>query len=160
MNDFNHLHVVISATVRNPPRTVAAMDAWLLETVAAVNMKVLMGPFSTRCETAGNVGVTGIVVIETSHLSCHCWEEASEPFMNVDLYSCATFKPDDVVQTIRKHFDASAVTVLFIDRNDNEAVPHVIEEYIETFPLPVKKLSFWDALAERMSQGLWAMWDL
>ena len=121
MQNFDHLHVIISATVRNPPRTVEAMDTWLLDTVRAVDMKVLMGPFSTRCTTEGNVGVTGVVVIETSHLSCHSWEEADVPFLNVDLYSCKTFDPDVVVELIRQHFNAITVTVMFIDRNNPEA---------------------------------------
>jgi len=127
MQDLDHKHVLVTAAVRKPPQTIEQMNAWLLDTVKAVDMKVLMGPYTMRCETAGNVGITGVVVIETSHVTAHCWEEAPTPFINIDLYSCKAFDPNDVVETIKRHFDPYYVRVMFIDRNDPEA--KIINQY-------------------------------
>lgn len=122
MQDLNHQHVMIHATFARPPKTVEEMDAWLVDVVDAVDMKVLMGPFSTHCATPGNVGVTGVIVLETSHASAHCWDEAKVPFMNCDLYSCKRFDVEAIIEILMR-FEPYYVHVMLVDRNHNGVAP-------------------------------------
>ena len=113
----DHRHIVLTARgLAAPPRTAEAVSAWLDRLVAAVGMKVLMGPYATRCETPGNEGCTGVVVIETSHASVHIWDRVPEPFAKIDLYSCRTFGSDKVLRLVEE-FRPTAVEWLVLDRN-------------------------------------------
>jgi S-adenosylmethionine/arginine decarboxylase-like enzyme len=122
---MNHQHIIISAhNLAKPPRTRVEMVAWLSEMVDAIGMKTLMGPYATRCETAGNEGVTGVVVIETSHISCHCWDSVEEPFLKADVYSCKEFDTKTVLEMFQR-FRPSHIEYLGIDRNDRMVVSDV-----------------------------------
>ena len=116
MAPHDHRHLILKATgLRAPPRDPAAVEAWLLRLVRAVRMKVLLGPFAVRCDTPGNEGVTGAVVIETSHAAVHVWEGA-DPFLQLDLYSCAWFGSGEVTRLVDE-FAPEAVEWTVVDRN-------------------------------------------
>jgi S-adenosylmethionine/arginine decarboxylase-like enzyme len=120
---FDHRHIVLKAAgLGDVVPDTADMGIWLLKVVDAVGMRVLRGPYVVRCETPGNVGVTGTVIIETSHCSIHVWEEAEGgPFLQFDLYSCATFGSHQVVALVRDRFAPAAISWTLIDRNGPEA---------------------------------------
>lgn len=124
---LNHRHIVVSGhRLRTPLRTSEDMSAWLLELVRKVGMAVLFGPIVQRCDTPGNEGVTGVVCIETSHASAHCWDQVAEPFVKADLYSCAHFDAEAVVGHMRA-FGPEWVTFVVTDRN-GDGVPAVLEQ--------------------------------
>jgi S-adenosylmethionine/arginine decarboxylase-like enzyme len=126
MHDLNlfHLHMVGKAYIKNPPTTVEAINDWLIDLVEKIQMKILIGPFSVDCKTLGNEGITGALVIETSHLSGHCWHLVDRPFLMWDVYSCVVYDPEVVLQTIHTHFDLEQCNYALIDRND---VPYVVK---------------------------------
>ncbi len=45
----------------------------------------------------GNRGITGVVMIETSHISIHIWDEITPALVQCDVYSCAEFQRGEVV---------------------------------------------------------------
>lgn len=47
-------------------------------------------------------GVTGIVVLSTSHVAVHTWPHRA--YLILDLYSCRDFSSRPVLKTIRRHF--------------------------------------------------------
>src|SRR4051812_24604341 len=115
--DLDHRHIVLTARgLAAPPRTAEAVTGWLERLVSAVGMKVLMGPYATRCDTPGNEGCTGVVMIETSHASIHVWDRVAEPFAKIDLYSCRAFGSGQVFRLIEE-FRPAAVEWLVLDRN-------------------------------------------
>lgn len=119
---FNHRHLVLKATgLRSPGGDPVDLGRWLESVVAAVRMKVLAGPFVVRCDTPGNEGATGAVVIETSHCSVHVWErrDASPdgPYLQFDLYSCAWFGSGEVLDLVLKAFRPAHVGWTVFDRN-------------------------------------------
>jgi S-adenosylmethionine/arginine decarboxylase-like enzyme len=117
MQNLNHKHIVVTAyNLKNPPKTSFEVERWLLKLVDAVNMKVLLGPFCTRCDTPGNEGVTGIVCIETSHASIHVWDNRQEPYAQMDLYSCDDFDTKAVFELL-KEFKPFRIDGIVIDRN-------------------------------------------
>ena len=116
--DLHHIHLLGKAYLRNPPVDEQSANDWLLDLVATIEMKVLIGPFSIHCETLGNEGVTGAVVIETSHCSGHFWHKVERPFVTFDVYSCVNFSPETVLKNLHKHFDVEVCEYALIDRND------------------------------------------
>ena len=126
MQELNHLHLLVSASVKNPPREPEVFNNWMKELVEKVNMVVLMGPYSTYCETHGNEGLTGLVCIETSHSSAHFWEnDEGIPFLRFDLYSCKTFDPQAVIKHM-EIFDPIQIDYTLVDRNSAKIV--ILEE--------------------------------
>ena len=56
-------------------------------------------------------GVTGVIVLSTSHCAIHTWplrvdEPAREMFV-LDVYSCRTFEPLPIIRLLRRRFDVS-----------------------------------------------------
>ena len=91
-----------------------SIETWLREVVKAVDMEILIDPIVEWCGIEGNEGVTGVVVITTSHLAIHIWE--NERYAKVDLYSCKDFDPDDVLDMCEK-LSATKASYMVIDRN-------------------------------------------
>lgn len=116
IHHLNHKHLIVTAFVENPPKEAEPIKKWLAELVDLVNMKTLMGPYSIRCNTHGNEGVTGVVVIETSHCSMHSFE-TEKPFIKFDLYSCDDFSVDAVLKHLNR-FGLISTEHILIDRND------------------------------------------
>lgn len=115
---LDHKHMLGKAFLRNPPRTVEIANEWLTKLVDLIDMKILMGPYSIDCQTLGNEGVTGVVVIETSHASFHCWHAVEKPFLMFDVYSCVDFDPETVRAHIHEYFDIEWIDYGVFDRND------------------------------------------
>ena len=123
--DLNHKHIIVTAHIKFPPVDAEIVDYWLRELVDKVDMKILFGPHTTYCETEGNVGVTGVVCIETSHASIHIWNEAEPPFLKFDLYSCKDFSSDVVIDHLN-YFGLIDYEYMIIDRNNGiEIKEHV-----------------------------------
>lgn len=59
-------------------------------------------------------GVTGVVVIEESHLSIHTWPENG--YAAVDFYTCGDVRPELAVELLSAQLRAARVEVLEIAR--------------------------------------------
>ena len=60
-------------------------------------MKIIGGPYVRYVTKEGNKGVTGIVMIETSHIAVHIWDENLPALVQCDVYSCAEFSSNEVL---------------------------------------------------------------
>ncbi len=54
-------------------------------------------------------GVTGVVVLSTSHCSIHTWPARDKPFFVLDVYSCRDFDPGLVLTFLRDTFKTTSV---------------------------------------------------
>lgn len=86
--EIKHKHLIIRAEVDNPLTDPELCKNWLRELVGLLEMKVLVGPFAAYCNNPGNKGVTGAVIIETSHMAIHIWDEDSPSIVQFDVYTC------------------------------------------------------------------------
>ena len=84
--------------------------------IASINMKILMGPYVKYCEMEGNRGITGIAVIETSHITIHVWDEPNPALMQIDVYSCAEFDPYRIAEKIKNDFDVVKIDYKYLNR--------------------------------------------
>jgi len=114
---MNHKHLLIYAQVNKPPTDAVQLNDWLANLVSLIDMKILMGPYSKYLDVEGNRGITGIVVIETSHISCHFWDEEKPGLLQMDVYSCKEFD-SSIVEKALQAFEPILIKTILIDRND------------------------------------------
>ena len=92
-----HKHLLIRAEVKHPITSERELKKWLRDLVNVIDMKIVRGPYANYIEMPGNRGVTGMVMIETSHIAFHAWDEERPSLVQCDVYSCAEFSISDVL---------------------------------------------------------------
>lgn len=113
-----HEHLIVRANVKAPPTDPVFLEGWLLELIEAIGMKVLMGPYVTYSNVVGNRGITGVAVIETSHIALHVWDECDPGMLQLDVYSCAPVDTSVVLEHIQQ-FEPTHVDFKFLDREND-----------------------------------------
>ena len=111
-----HKHLIIRAEAIKPPVDEKLLKEWFLEFVKAINMKLFMGPYVKYCEMKGNRGITGVAVIETSHIVMHVWDEPNPALMQFDVYSCGDFNHTDICKKIMEDFDIHKIEYKYLNR--------------------------------------------
>ena len=69
-----HKHLIIRAEASRPPMDEEQLVEWMKEFVDSIDMKIFMGPYVKYCKMPGNRGITGVAIIETSHITMHIWD--------------------------------------------------------------------------------------
>ena len=111
-----HKHLIIRAEANKVPTDEEQLTEWLREFIDSINMKILMGPYVKYCKMEGNRGITGIAVIETSHIAIHVWDEPNPALMQIDVYSCAEFDVDEIAEKIKSDFDVIKLDYKYLNR--------------------------------------------
>ena len=111
-----HKHLIIRAEANRVPTDEEQLTEWLKEFIDSINMKILMGPYVKYCKMEGNRGITGIAVIETSHIAIHVWDEPNPALMQIDVYSCAEFNVDEIANKIKSDFDVVKLDYKYLNR--------------------------------------------
>lgn len=81
-------------------------------------MKLLSGTYSTYVNEKGNKGMTSVDIIETSHIALHIWDEVNPGLMQLDVYSCADFNPQDIFNVVNELFKTIKMEYKFLDREN------------------------------------------
>jgi S-adenosylmethionine/arginine decarboxylase-like enzyme len=93
LTNLVHKHLIVRATLGYCPDNPEWVKEWLAHLVNVIDMKILSGPHVARVDNVvGNIGCTGVVIIETSHIAVHFWEETG--LMQLDVYTCGQFNKD------------------------------------------------------------------
>ena len=92
-----HKHLIIRAEVNRPITSEKEIKRWLRNLVNKIDMKIIKGPYVSYVSKEGNRGVTGVVMIETSHIAIHIWDETTPALVQCDVYSCAEFSSNEVL---------------------------------------------------------------
>ena len=111
-----HKHLIIRAEANRVPTDEEQLTEWLKDFIETINMKILMGPYVKYCKMEGNRGITGIAVIETSHIAIHVWDEPNPALMQIDVYSCAQFDVDEIAEKIKQDFDVVKLDYKYLNR--------------------------------------------
>ena len=114
-----HKHLIVRAEAINPPMNEKFLTTWLNDFIKFINMKVLMGPYVIYHDVPGNRGITGVAIIETSHIVMHVWDEPSPALMQFDVYSCGEFDPERICRMIQRDFDVTKIDYKFLDREND-----------------------------------------
>ena len=92
-----HKHLIIRAEVNRPITSEKEIKKWLRNLVKKIDMNIIKGPYASYVSKEGNRGITGIVMIETSHIAIHVWDEQTPSLVQCDVYSCAEFSSNEVL---------------------------------------------------------------
>ena len=118
-----HKHLIIRAKVKSPIATEKGIRKWLRNLVKKIDMKIIKGPYAAYVSKEGNRGLTGIVMIETSHISIHIWDEESPALVQCDVYSCAEFSSNEVLAEFVS-MDVVTIDKIVLDRVDALKITH------------------------------------
>ncbi len=112
-----HKHLIIRAKVNSPLVTEKSVKRWLRNLVKKIDMHIIKGPYAAYVSKEGNRGMTGIVMIETSHIAIHIWDENRPALVQCDVYSCADFSSNEV---LAEFVDMEVVKIdhIMLDRAD------------------------------------------
>lgn len=117
--EIKHRHLIIRALVNNPIENPISAELWLQDLVTKINMKLLNcvthNPISGYCEEPGLRGITGVILIETSHIVIHIWDETKPALVQLDVYSCANFDVSAVLEHINS-MEPVSISYKFLDR--------------------------------------------
>lgn len=114
-----HKHLIVRAETISPPMDEEFLQQWLKKFIKTIGMNIMMGPYIKYCNMVGNRGLTGIVIIETSHIAMHIWDEVNPSLMQFDLYSCGNFNPEKICEIINTDFCTTKIEYKFLDREQN-----------------------------------------
>ena len=115
-----HKHLIIRAEVNHPITSERGLRKWLRNLVKKIDMKIIKGPYAAYVSKEGNRGLTGIVMIETSHISIHIWDEESPALVQCDVYSCAEFSSNEVLVSM----DVVTIDKILLDRANELKITH------------------------------------
>ena len=110
-----HKHLIIRTEVNNPPQDPIWVQNWLTQLVGKIGMKVCQGPITAYVDVPGNAGVTGVVIIETSHIAIHVWDETNPGLIQLDVYTCGPFDPNLIFEEL-KQFEPTKMEYKYLDR--------------------------------------------
>ncbi len=113
-----HKHLLINAKVTEPMNEESKAIAFLKNLVERIDMKIIQGPFASYVDKPGNRGLTAIVMIETSHIAFHIWDEADPGLMQFDLYTCGELNLPSVLLAIGEQFNIISMDYNLFDREN------------------------------------------
>ena len=113
-----HKHLIVRADIGKCPKEeeLNKISDWIRSLIKKIDMKLLAGPYTTYVNEKGNKGMTSVAIIETSHIALHIWDETSPGLMQLDVYSCANFNPQDVFEKVNELFQTVKMEYKFLDR--------------------------------------------
>ena len=116
--ELKHKHLLIRAEVQNPPKNEEETISWMRKLIKTIDMNIHAGPYSSQVSKKGNKGLSGVAIIDTSHISIHTWDEQQPALIQLDVYSCKEFKKADVIDCLEE-FKPITVEYKYFDRETN-----------------------------------------
>ncbi len=116
--ELKHKHLLIRAEVQNPPKNEEETISWMRKLIKTIDMNILAGPYSSQVSKKGNKGLSGVAIIDTSHISIHTWDEQEPALIQLDVYSCKEFKKANVIDCLDE-FKPVTVEYKYFDRETN-----------------------------------------
>ena len=111
-----HKHLLINARIKKPMKTEGEAMAFLEKLVDRIDMKIIKGPFASYVDKPGNRGLTAIVMIETSHIAFHIWDEEDPSLIQFDLYTCGELNLANVLVALGETFNIQSLEYNLFDR--------------------------------------------
>ena len=113
-----HKHLLVNAKVKNPIANEQDGIDFLTRLVERIDMKIIKGPFASYVDKPGNRGLTAIVMIETSHIAFHIWDEQDPALMQFDLYTCGELNLSTALLAIGEFFEIKSMEYNIFDREN------------------------------------------
>lgn len=122
----SHKHLIIRAETNNTPTDPILVADWMSTLVEKIDMKLLdiliPNPTVGYCDVPGNRGLTGVALIETSHIVLHAWDEpgpkGGKGLCQLDVYTCSEMNPQDVFDHLQV-FQPTKLSYKYLDREND-----------------------------------------
>ena len=128
-----HKHLIIRAEVKHPITSEWELRKWLKNLVKTIDMKIVGGPYTAYVTKEGNRGITGVVMIETSHISIHIWDETTPALVQCDIYSCAEFQQGEVIMHLGI-MKPKKIEYMMVDRSEEISCGPIIIHTKSPYP--------------------------
>lgn len=112
-----HNHLLVNGYALIPPTNEGKTIEWMKNLVQSIDMKIIQGPFASYVTKEGNRGLTAIVMIETSHIAMHVWDEEDPAFVQFDLYTCSTLPVEKVLKDLEDTFGLHNYQSMVLERS-------------------------------------------
>jgi len=90
---------------------------WMTNLVEKIDMKIIQGPYASYVTKEGNRGITCTVMIETSHIAVHIWDEEEPALIQFDLYTCSHLPEEKVIQDLKDNFGLIDYHYMVLERS-------------------------------------------
>ena len=117
-----HKHLLVNAKVKDPMNTEEQGIEFLKFLVNQIDMKIIKGPFASYVDAEGNKGLTAIVMIETSHIAFHIWDEPDPGLLQFDLYTCGSLDLHKALEILKSYFKVEELDYVLFDRENGFVV--------------------------------------
>ena len=95
-----HNQLLVNGYSDNAMKSEEDAVAWMRSLVDSIDMKIIQGPYASYVTKDGNKGLTCIVMIETSHIALHIWDEPNPAEIQFDLYTCGDLPIDKILKKL------------------------------------------------------------
>ena len=112
-----HNHLLVNGYAILAPTDEQQTIDWMAKLVESIDMKVIQGPFASYVTKEGNRGLTAVVMIETSHIAMHVWDEEDPAFVQFDLYTCSTLPVEKVLKNLEDTFGLHNYQSMVLERS-------------------------------------------
>lgn len=113
-----HNHLLVNGWTLNPPTDETLVINWMRNLVESIDMKVIQGPYASYVTAEGNRGLTAVVMIETSHIAMHIWDENKPSKVQFDLYTCGELPVKQVLDNLETNLSLFDYTYVVLERTD------------------------------------------
>jgi S-adenosylmethionine/arginine decarboxylase-like enzyme len=113
-----HNHLLVNGWTLNPPTDETLVINWMRDLVESIDMKVIQGPYASYVTAEGNRGLTAVVMIETSHIAMHIWDENKPSKVQFDLYTCGELPVKQVLDNLETNLSLFDYTYVVLERTD------------------------------------------
>lgn len=129
-----HKHLLVRAQITNSVLDTNQISKWISNLVDLIHMKILHGPVSVHCNKVGNRGITAFVIIETSHIVLHTWDESTPATLQLDVYTCSELDISVVFNAL-SIFQPVTLDYKFLDREQGftditESPNRIVEKWV------------------------------
>ena len=114
---IEHKHLMISANFIRRVYSSSWYETWMTRLIEDLEMTAFVEPKAVRDNTIGNEGITAFSIITTSHIVLHTWESEMPHKLQLDVYSCKSFRIKTVLDRL-ENLNVSNVKYKFLDREN------------------------------------------
>lgn len=97
-----HNQLLVNGFTTSALKSETAAVEWMQSLVDSIDMKTIQGPYASYVTKEGNQGLTCVVMIETSHIALHIWDEPNPAEIQFDLYTCGLLPIDKILKKLEE----------------------------------------------------------
>jgi len=111
-----HNQLIVNGYTNTP--LIKEQDAidWMTNLVNSIDMKIIQGPYSSYVTKDGNKGLTCVVMIETSHIALHIWDEPNPGEIQFDLYTCGELPVEQIFENLENNLGLFDYHYMILER--------------------------------------------